>query len=230
MKARLSFSSLLFTGLVVYFSWRMYQIVLPYTSGAWDVDFLLTKQMIIHLDHYRFAFYGHIYSSLMVLLSGALLFSKQVLRLWPKIHRMTGKVYVGLVLGISAPTALVMGFYANGGWGAALSFIILAPLWWYTSWMGYSTIRKKKVQAHRYWMLRSYALTFSAVTLRVGQMLLGYFWVLDPEFQYILVSWGSWMLNLVLVELYIYYEKNRAYHRYTRHLQAHNQKLALYDS
>lgn len=230
MKKQLSLSSFLIASIIFYFSWQMYRIVWPYTSGAWDIDFLLTKQMIIHLDHYRFAFYGHIYSSLIVLVSGAFLFSTEVLRRWPQVHRLIGKFYVGLVLGLSAPTALIMGFYANGGWPAALSFIILAPLWWYTTWMGYRTIRNRNVQAHRRWMLRSYALTFSAVTLRGAQMLLGQFLELDPTFQYVLVSWGSWLLNLALIEGYIYCRKNRAYHRYTRHLQALNQKLALYDS
>jgi uncharacterized membrane protein len=206
MKSRIPFYSLWVCSIILFVSWQMLQIVWPYTSGAWDIDFLSTKQAIIHLDHYRIAFYGHIFSSLLVLVSGAFLFSNAILRRWPRVHRTLGKTYVGLVLGVSAPTALVMGFYANGGWLAALSFVLLAPLWWYTTWQGYRTARALNFQSHRRWMLRSYALTFSAVTLRISQSLISATWDLDPVTQYVIVSWGSWIVNLVVIECYLRYK------------------------
>lgn len=230
MKTKFPFFYLCFAGLILYFAWQMFQIVWPYTSGAWDIDFLLTKQAIIHLDHYRIAFYGHIFSSLVVLLSGVFLFSNAVLRNWSRLHRLLGKTYVALVLGVSAPTALVMGFYANGGWLACLSFVVLAPLWWWTTWKGYRTARALNFQSHRHWMLRSYALTTSAVTLRLMQSFLSSWVDFNPEIQYTIVSWASWIINLGVIELYLWYKKNRVHLRSTRQLQAFKQKLALYDS
>ena len=201
-------TSLLWTALIAFFSFQMLMIVLPYTSWEWDVDFLITKQHIIHLDYYRIAFYSHVFSSVIVLLSGAILFSGFVLLKMPKLHRFVGKTYVFLLLLISAPSGMVMAFYANGGWMAQLSFLILTPLWWWFTYQGYRTARQQKFKAHKKWMVRSYALTFSAITLRVAQMILGSFFYLDTEVQYILVSWGSWILNLAVVELWMFWKLN----------------------
>lgn len=190
--------------LISFFSLQMFYIIWPYTTWEWNVDFLQTKQFIIHLDHYRIAFYTHIFSSLIVLLSGAFLFSKYILKNWSSLHRTIGKTYVALLLLISAPSGMVMAFYANGGWAAKISFLILTPLWWWFTYKGYQTARQKQFAAHKKWMMRSYALTLSAITLRISQMLVGSFFYLDPTTQYVLVSWGSWIVNLLIVEFLIH--------------------------
>ena len=202
-------TTLAWSSLIAFFSFQMLMIVLPYTSWEWDVDFLITKQHIIHLDYYRVAFYSHIFSSVIVLLCGAFLFSDFVLRKMPKAHRLVGKTYVFLLLSISAPSGMVMAFHANGGWMAQLSFLILTPLWWWFTYQGYRTARQRKFKAHKKWMTRSYALTFSAITLRVAQMILGSFFYLDTEVQYILVSWGSWILNLAVVEWWMFWNAKK---------------------
>ena len=187
---------------ISFFSFLMASIVLPYLSWEWDVDFLQTKQRIIHLFHYRTAFYCHIFSSCFVLFVGAFLFSKTIIRKYTKLHRWSGKIYVLLVLFISAPTGMVMAFYANGGWPAKISFFILCPLWWHCTYLGYCKIRQKKVKEHELWMIRSYALTLSAVSLRFYQMVLGNS-SMDPAVQYVFVSWVSWVGNLFLAEVLI---------------------------
>ena len=114
----------------------MVQIVYPYLSWELDIDFLQTKQHLIHLSYYRIAFYIHIFSSVPVLFFGAFLFSERILKRFSKVHRMLGKGYVGLVLGLSAPTGMVLAFHANGGWPVQLSFLLATPLWWYFTWRG----------------------------------------------------------------------------------------------
>lgn len=195
--------SLLWAAFIFLFSFKMLAITWPYTSWNWSIDFLLTKTLIIHLDHYRLAFYTHIFSSLIVLFSGAFLFSKLVLKKWPLVHRYIGKTYVALLLLFSAPSGIVMAFYANGGWMAKCSFLLLTPLWWWFTWKGYQTARKKKFKRHKQWMMRSYALTLSAVSLRVYQMLLGQLIYMDPTLQYIFVSWLSWLGNWLIIEIWI---------------------------
>jgi len=196
-------SSFLFCFLVLLSSYIMIRIVFPYMSWKWNVDFLLTKQFIIHLDHYRIAFYTHIFSSLLVLFAGAFLFSSYVLKNFPLMHRNFGKAYIGLILGLSAPSGLIMSFYANGGYWVKFSFLILTPLWWYFTFKGYSSIRNIKIKEHKEWMIRSYALTLSAISLRMYQYLLSHFFYIEPEIQYLLVSWISWVGNLLVAEAYI---------------------------
>lgn len=193
--------SILWYSFSLFFIFKMGQIISQYTTWEWDVDFLLTKQLIIHLDYYRWSFYVHIFSSLIVLVSGVFLFSNKLLTHFPKLHRWAGRTYVGLVLLASAPTALVMAFYANGGWGAKTSFIILAPLWWYFTWKGLQAARNRQFSKHKVWMVRSYAVSLSAVSLRIYQMFLGSFFMVDAVAQYVTVSWGSWIGNLLVVEI-----------------------------
>lgn len=193
----------LWGGLISFFSLLMFNVIWPYTSWEWNVDFLQSKYLIIHLNYYRLSFYAHIFSSLIVMFSGAFLFSKYILQNYSRTHRFFGKLYVGLVLLISAPTGMVMAFHANGGWPAKISFLILTPLWWWFTYKGYQTARNKNFTAHKKWMTRSYALTLSAITLRFCQLFIHQIIFLDPTTQYILVSWGSWMFNLGVVELYL---------------------------
>lgn len=195
--------SLSFSGIIILSSLVMVGIIIPYTSWEWDVDFLLTKQYIIHLDHYRIAFYVHIFSSLFVLVSGAFLFSSYVLKNFTGVHRSFGKLYVSLILIFSAPSGFVMALYANGGALTKLSFLILTPMWWFFTWKGYRSIRNGDVKTHKKWMIRSYALTMSAISLRVCQYALGSVDLIDPEYQYLFVSWVSWVGNLLMAEILI---------------------------
>jgi len=194
---------------VAFFSYLMADIVWPYRSGALDVDFLLTKQDIIHLFHYRAAFYLHIFPALLVLLAGLTQFSRWVLRRMPRLHRWVGRIYVFSIIGVCGPAALVMAFYANGGFWAQASFVTLSLLWWGCTWAGYWAIRKGNIQRHGAWMVRSYALTFSAITLRVMQFLLAVYSDMDPEAAYRLVAWPSWVLNLLVAEFVVAYRWKR---------------------
>jgi uncharacterized membrane protein len=168
------------------------------------------------LDYYRAAFYAHIFSSPFVLAAGAVLFSNDVLKNWPKLHRCTGRTYVALLLLVSAPSGFVMGFHANGGLAAQISFFILTPMWWWFTWKGFETARKRQFAQHKNWMLRSYALTLSAVSLRLYQFLLGSFTDMDYLSQYVLVSWAAWVGNLAVAEWLIY---RRDKHQYLQAFQ-----------
>lgn len=191
------------SGVVLFFSYLMWRIVLPYTGWELDVEFLITKQHVIHLDYYKGAFYLHIFSSLIVIISSAFLFLPGILKSIPKVHKYIGRLYVFLVLLISAPSGLVMAFHSNGNFATSINFILLSILWWVFTFIGFQSAIKKKFIQHRNWMLRSFALTMSAVTLRLAQMILNTFFTIEPDLQYCLVSWGSWVINLIIVEMFI---------------------------
>ena len=193
-------SSLFWLLTTAFFTYLMARIVLPYRSGQWDIDFLLSKQHIIHLVHYRLAFYLHIFPALLVLAAGMTQFSEIVLKKAPWLHRGIGKLYVLSILAICGPAGLVMAFYANGGWIAISSFVTLSILWWLTTWLAWRAIKKGAIESHKTWMLRSYALTFSAITLRVLQFLFATQTDIDSETAYQFIAWPSWMFNLALVE------------------------------
>jgi uncharacterized membrane protein len=185
---------------LAFFWWLMLGIVAPYASGKTDLDFLLSKQRVIRFDYYRWSFYLHIFSSLYILAAGATQFSGWILKNSPRIHRLVGQMYTGAILCISGPAALIMAFYANGGPWAKASFITLSIAWWMCTWLGWKAIRRGDVRAHGAWMIRSYALTLSAITLRSMQYVLVLYSSIPPEESYTLVAWPSWVLNWLIAE------------------------------
>ncbi len=188
---------------LAFFSYKMLMLTLPYTSGKWDIDFLRTKQDIVATDYWRYAFYIHIFSAIFVLIAGATQFSAWILRQYPVVHRWIGKLYVINILVITGPAALIMAFHSNGGLWAHISFVLLSILWWFFTLQAYLSIRKKQLIRHGDFMLRSYALTLSAITLRIYMVLFGHF-EMDPIVRYTLIGWLSWTINLGLAELLIY--------------------------
>jgi dolichyl-phosphate-mannose--protein O-mannosyl transferase len=57
-----------------------------------------------------------------------------------------------------ADSAGMVGFFGFG---------TLAVLWEWTAWRGYRAIRERDIRNHQGWMIRNFALTYAAVTLRL---------------------------------------------------------------
>ena len=131
-------------------------------------------------------------------------FSKWVQQRYLNLHRWVGKLYVFLILFISAPAAMVMSFYANGGAFAQMSFIILTALWWWFTWKAWTTVKNRDIVGHQKFMIRSYALTLSAISLRISQLLLSQHTYWEPQTIYLTISWSSWVGNLLVAELIIW--------------------------
>jgi len=182
----------------------MINLSLPYLSGRIDVAFLLTKQGIIHIKHWRYAFYLHVFLSIFTLTAGFTQFSGYVVRKYKKLHRAFGYLYVCDVLFLAGPSALIMGFYANGHAPAKLSFVLLAVLWMLFTFFALHQARQKQFTQHRNWMIRSYALTLSAISLRLLAYFLPKFLIMDGVTEYTLIAWLSWTVNLLIAEIIIY--------------------------
>lgn len=189
---------------ILYASYLLLLLSLPYLEMRRGVDFLKTKQLIYHIKHWRYSFYIHVFTSILVITSGLFQFSKTILNRYTKIHRISGAIYLITTLLISGPAALVMSFYANGGYPAQASFVILSILWLGSTFLAYYFVRKKDYESHGKWMVRSYALTLSAVSLRLYSYLFNVFYFnMDPVDLYILLSWMSWIPNLIIAEILI---------------------------
>lgn len=197
---------------ILYGSYLLILLSLPYIHFQPNVEFLGTKQLIYHIDLWRISFYIHVFSSPIVILSGLLQFNRWILNNRPKTHRGLGYVYVVTVLLISGPAALVMSFYANGGRVAQTSFVLLTFFWILTTLMSFIRAKKGDYLSHTKWNIRSYALTLSAMTLRFYASMFDVFEVrMGPKETYILLSYLSWIPNLIIAETMIYF-------KYPKHL------------
>jgi uncharacterized membrane protein len=181
----------------------MASITMAYIPYNTDVGFLRIKQQYIGIDHWRTAFFIHVYASMWVLFAGFTQFSKRLQKNQPKIHRTLGYIYVVDVLLITGPAGLVMGFYANGGLWSRIAFVLLAVLWIYFTAMALVKAKQKNFKAHRNYMIRSYALTLSAITLRAWKYGITNTMTLPPMDVYRVVAWVGWVGNLLIAELII---------------------------
>ncbi|MFK7948840.1 MAG: DUF2306 domain-containing protein [Saprospiraceae bacterium] len=188
------------------FAFLMMRISYPYLVPPYPttIDFLATKQDVLHIEPWKIAFYIHISSSFLVILAGLTQFSNTLLKKRPKIHRNIGKLYVVVILFISGPSGMLMAFYANGGIFGQIAFTTLSVLWITFTYLAYRYIRKGNVLAHGKWMFRSFALSLSAVTLRLLMFTIGILpFYVDFEIVYMINGWLSWMLNLGITEILI---------------------------
>lgn len=119
----------------------------------------------------------------------------------PSIHRWIGRVYVAAVL-VGGLGAAILAPRSREGMVTHWGFGLLAVAWLGTTVVAYRAIRRRDLASHRRWMLRSYALTFAAVTLRIYlplSQVLGL--PFGPSYQ--VIAWLCWVPNLLLVELFV---------------------------
>ena len=201
-----SSSIILKTGLLLcfgYFFWLMLQLTFEYIPAKSEVSFLMIKQteVISHPEYLSF-FYIHVYSSILVLLTGFLAIIRVKFNKI-KIHQYAGKAYVFVILFLAAPTGIYMGLFANGGFFSKISFVILGIFWWFSTFKAYQLIRQKNYKAHQQWMWRSFVLTLSAITLRLWKWIIVCFFHPSPMDVYEIVAWLGWIPNILLIELLI---------------------------
>jgi uncharacterized membrane protein len=178
-------------------------IAVMYFSFRPDINFLRVKQAFVNDTLWRTSFYVHISGGILAIVAGPLQFLKWIRKRNVKVHRTIGKVYVVAILVIGAPAGFYMALFANGGPWASTGFAVMAMLWFYTTWTAYRFIRVHDLREHRRWMIRSYALTFSAVTLRLWVPLCSIWLHMNHDSIIVLSAWTSWGINLVLAELFL---------------------------
>lgn len=118
----------------------------------------------------------------------------------PDIHRWMGRITVPIAV-ISGSAGLWLAVYSYGGWITHLGFGGLAIGTISCPILGWLAMRRKDVTAHRAWMLRTFLLLFSAVTLRIFLMPLAT--TLGFLTAYQIVSWLCWVPNILFAEYLI---------------------------
>jgi len=195
---------------LAWLSWLMLEITLNYWPVRDDAGFLQIKQEYLGIRHWEAAFWIHVFTSMLALAAGFTQFAPWVLRRMPKLHRWMGRCYVLNVCLVTGPASLVMAFYANGGITSRTAFITLAIGWIVTTSMGWRLAIRRQWQRHREWMMRSYALTLSALTLRVWKYTLVLLFEPRPMDVYRLVAWLGFVPNVLLVEWLIRRKRRRS--------------------
>lgn len=145
----------------------------------------------------RIGTYTHAFAASVALLVGPAQFLRAVQRRKP-LHRVLGRIYVAAIA-LGGLSGLWLATTATGGLMMQSGLGVLAVVWLYVTHRGLRAALGRRLVEHRAWMLRSFALTFAAVTLR-AQLGIGValgFAFLDV---YPWLGWTSWLPNLLLVE------------------------------
>lgn len=147
------------------------------------------------------AFLIHVAASPVALAIGAVQFFPRLRAARPGLHRWLGRTY-GLAILAGGVAGLVMAPTAVGGPLAGLGFGLLALAWLFTTGQAVRLAMARRFDEHRRWMIRSFALTFAAVTLRIYlPMFMG------AGFDYpaasVWLAWLCWVPNLLVVEWWL---------------------------
>ncbi len=177
--------------------------IAQYFSFKTDIAFLQFKQDYISNQTWLFAFYMHVFTSIFILLAGLTQFSNFMLKNYKTLHRLIGKIYVIDVLFVNFPFAMIMAVYANGGLPTKIAFLVLDVLWFYFTLMAFIAVKNKDFSNHKNYMIRSYALTFSAITLRTWKYVFTHTTHLDLNTIYMMDAWLGFLPNLLIAEIII---------------------------
>jgi uncharacterized membrane protein len=181
----------------------MLRMVLDYTALRDDVDFLRFKQAYVGYWWWKTSFYVHVFSAIGALLAGFTQFSSQILRQHRSIHRLMGRFYAYDILAINFPTGMVLAVCANGLLPGRIAFVLLDCLWFTFTLVAVVAIRRGQIARHRQFMVRSYALTFSAITLRSWKLILSHGFHIEPLQLYMLEAWMGFVPNLLVAEWWL---------------------------
>ncbi|MFD2098267.1 DUF2306 domain-containing protein [Flagellimonas iocasae] len=145
---------------------------------------------------WNIGFYGHIVLGGIALLIGWMQFSSKLRRKRIQLHRTIGKIYVVTVL-ISGVCGVYIAQFATGGISNVIGFSMSGLVWLTTTLLAYNAIRNGNIKSHQNFMIYSYAVCFSAVTLRIWLPILQ---AVTGDFisAYYIVAWLSWVPNLIV--------------------------------
>jgi len=172
---------------VAFYGWGM-------VFGGIESDFIAH-----HFAERPLATFLHFFFGPLALAIGGFQFLASVRARWPILHRWVGRIYVISCL-LSGTGGFLMALTSTAGPVAQIGFLGLAIAWFWTTIAAYRAIRAQRVPAHKDWMIRSFALTYGAVTLRIylgvtmGPMGLDFMEV------YPIIAWAAWVPNLLFVE------------------------------
>lgn len=168
-----------------------------YGSGVQRVP--VHPEMQAGFNEHRALITTHALGASVALLLGPFQFLDRLRFRYPRLHRILGYLYLGCGVGIGGIAGIALARYSFGGLVSHLGFGLLGCLWLFTGIMAVVAIRQRKYAEHRRWMVRNFALTLAAVTLRLylpASVILG----LDFTVAYPAIAWICWAPNLFLAE------------------------------
>ena len=140
----------------------------------------------------------HVVTASIALLVGPWQFLEGLRTKRKQLHRRIGWTYMIAVL-IGWISSIPVALHAPSGILAQAGYLALGAAWITTSALGLFTAINRQFEQHRRWMTRSYALSCSAITLR---LILPISLISGISFKHAepLSVWAAWLLNLCIAQ------------------------------
>jgi len=159
---------------------------------------------------FHLALYLHIVFAGLALMLSPLQFSTRLRARMPRLHRVVGRIVLSSV-GVGGCAGLAIAPWNLAGPVGIAGFGLLALLWLSFAWRALGAARRRDFVEHRRWAIRTFALTYAGVTLRlwVGVMiaLQTGFGGIDEDLAftraYHLVPFLAWVPNLIVAERFL---------------------------
>jgi hypothetical protein len=174
-----------------------------YLYRAVDYRFLHADRLGPTLFNKQLWFFSHALLALPVVFGAPLQFLPGLRQSAPRVHRWIGRVYV---VGASGAAVLAMYLGATTEYeGSRLSIVITGALWLFFTLAAWRAAVARNFVVHRAFMIRSYAMALVLVWLRVMYDFQEYlfFYVQDEDMRDATREWASWVIPLLVVELWL---------------------------
>lgn len=161
---------------------------------------IMAEGMAAHIQARPVVFLTHVAGGVTALALGGfqLVTWRGPRRAW---HRPAGRVYVMACL-TSAVAGLWLAMTSPSGPVAGLGFGLLAVCWFTATALGWRKVVAGDVVGHRRWMIRSLAMTFAAITLRI-MIPVSEIAGLDFAVAYPVIAYAAWIPNLLVAEFWL---------------------------
>jgi uncharacterized membrane protein len=179
--------------LLIVSAWFVYVYVFPYylhySPEQYGVYWIRRGGLLLHIS-----------GGTVALLIGPWQFSERLRRRRLQLHRVMGRTYL-VAIACGATGAFYMGCTTPFGWAWGTSLVVLALVWATSAGMALYAVKRRQIQVHREWMIRSYIVTFAFVTFRMLNDM-GPTSHLKPLMERsITFVWVSWTIPLILAEV-----------------------------
>ena len=155
--------------------------------------------MANHIASLSLAFLLHVSASPIALALGLFQFLPKLRAKRPALHRWSGRAY-GLAILIGGLSGLVISYGSLDRPIAGIGFGLLAVVWLAVTGNAIRLAMAGRIVEHRRWMIRSFALTLAAVTLRLLLPIFMGAGAMEYAEASNYVAWLCWVPNLIITE------------------------------
>jgi len=163
-----------------------------------DIAFESMSHQIINA---KFMFLLHITAASLALIFGSIQIIAAVRQRYLNVHRWFGRVYAISVL-LAGVSGFLIALQIDGIIGTA-GFALLATVWLFATVQAVRFARAHQIQAHRRWVICSFALTFAAVSLRLQLAIFMFGFAMPYEQVYPFLAWSCWVPNIFFAIWYV---------------------------